>query len=185
MARQSKLIPLSPVLLVATANALRAMPPARRWGKDGIGLVHFAGYYAHFDFKMHRSSWIIPLGQNCAELARFAESERIFADRPAAGDIFLAWSEHDQRFTRAGIVEVVAGAGAFSTGLWYFDCRTIEAFPRPRRRYDEVRKEKRKLSPECGDRFVRWADLDGRYAVSDPVSKEQVDLATMRVASVA
>ena len=179
-------IPLSPVLLVACANALVALCAERRWGRDGAGLVHYAGYHSHYDIRMDRSSWPLPLANDCAELARFAEAEGILSvERPAAGDVFLAWSEHDVRFTRAGIVTRVVGAGTFSTGLGWFDCRTIEAFARPRRTADEVKKEKRKLSPECGDRIVRWADLDGRGAVSNPLSREQVEIATRRLASAA
>jgi hypothetical protein len=186
MARPSSLIPLSPVLLVASANALAAMPPARRWGDGGVEFVHLAGRHSHYDVRSDRSSWPIPVGDSCAALARFAEGKGVLSvEPPAVGDVFLAWSPYERRYTSSGIVELVKHAGTYSTGLWYFDCRTIEGFPRPRRPHDEVKKEKRKLSPACGDRFVRWADLDARGAVSDPLSREQVELATVRQPSAA
>ena len=179
-------IPLSPVLLVSCANALASLHAARRWGREGVGFVHYAGYHSHYDLKMHRSSWPIPRGDDCAELAQFAEAEGILSvERPAPGDVFLVWTEKKQRFTQAGIVELVAGAGNFVTGLGWFECHTIEAFARPRCKSDRVKKKTRKLSPECGDRIVRWADLDGRGAVSNPLSREQVELATRRLANAA
>jgi len=46
-------------------------------------------------------------------------------------------------------------------------------------------KRKRKLSPECGDRFVRWADLDARAAAGNRLSREQAGMATMRLAKAA
>ena len=44
---------------------------------------------------------------------------------------------------------------------------------------------RRNLSPERGDRLVRWVDLDARGAASDPLAREQVELATMRAAKAA
>ena len=98
------------------------------------------------------------------------------------GDLFLVWSPSEQAFTRTGIVECVAGTGSFDGGVGYFRCRTIEAFTPDHAVLDGVKRRTRKLSPECGDRFVRWVDLDARAAVSDALS---VDMAAMRLAKAA
>ena len=66
----------------------------------------------------------LPHGQDCGELARFAEAERILsAEPPTMGDIFVVLSPSEQAFTRTGIVECVAGTGSFDGGVGYFRCR--------------------------------------------------------------
>ena len=198
MTRASSPIPLSPVLLVASANALTGLSCGRPWGRGGVLFVHHVGFRSQFDVGMGHSSWPIPRGEDCGELARFAEAERILsAEAPAMGDIFLIWSEKKRRFRRTGIVAFVEkGERCFPSGLRYFDCRTIEAFTPDDGTGDGVKLRSRNLSPERGDRLVRWVDLDARGAVSDPLSREfppaasspfgnLVDLARMREVKVA
>jgi hypothetical protein len=50
---------------------------------------------------------------------------------------------------------------------------------------DGVKWWRRHISPKRGDRLVRWVDLDARGAASDPLTREQVELATMRAAKAA
>ena len=92
--------------------------------------VHHVGFRSQFDVGMGHSSWPIPHGEDCGELARFAAAESILsAEAPAMGDIFLVWSEKKHRFKRAGIVAFVEeGERSFPSGLRYFACQTIEAF---------------------------------------------------------
>ena len=164
------MIPLSPSRVVAWGSRLIASPQGREWPTNGVEFVHFLGYHAHYDAATGRSSWPIPLRNSCAGLVRFAESRGILsAEPPAAGEIFLIWSEVEQRFMRAGFVAFVARAESWPGGARFFACHTIEAYSPGHSRNGGFAKDRRKLSPECGDRFVRWAELEGRGGERDAV----------------
>ena len=187
MTARSLIIPLSPALLVAGAASLTGLHHVRRWGQGGVLFVHHVGFRSQYDRGVRCSSWPIPHGEDCGELARFAEERSILsAEPPRLGDIFLVWSEKKHRFKRTGIVAFVEeGERFFPSGLRYFACQTIEAFTPEEGEADGVKWWRRNLSPERGDRLVRWVDLDARGAASDPLAREQVDLATMRAAKAA
>src|SRR5688500_7819128 len=104
------MVPLSPFLLIATAQAfvgqgadsetrrgrlVRSMcdrvgdPKAERWS---AAFVHHAGYWSHYGVRGGSSSWPLPATNDPHELEQFAQESDIFAIEPRAGDVFLHWS---------------------------------------------------------------------------------------------
>jgi hypothetical protein len=119
---RSHIVPLSPALLVAAANAfvgvgeqggdnrgqmvetfLRgvSLPPGLPWC---AAFVHHVGYSAHFDHVTGRSSWPLPATGSCEALARAARAQGVLRDEPYVGDIFLLYSQLRRRFIHTGIV---------------------------------------------------------------------------------
>src|SRR5687768_9207952 len=97
---RSHVVPLSPSLLVAAANAfvglgeeggdnrgqmverfLRGvfLPPGAPWC---AAFVHHVGYAAHYDQLAQRSSWPLPATGSCDALARAARASVVLRDEP-------------------------------------------------------------------------------------------------------
>ncbi len=167
------MIPLTPSFLVAAATTLvgRRLPVESR-----TAFVHYVGYWSHYEHGAARSSWPLPRASSCAELATYAEEERILRRRPLAGDVFLLWHAPTASFEHTGIVARVRGAGITPGGTRWVDCHTIEDFPHPGDRPDreavtiEVVCRVRRFYPSrtVGDRFIRWANLDRRWIAGQP-----------------
>ena len=119
---RSHIVPLSPALLVAAANAfvgvgeqggdnrgqmveffLRgvALPPGLPWC---AAFVHHVGHSAHYDQLTGRSSWPLPATGSCDALARAARASGVLCDEPYVGDVFLLYSRLRGRFIHTGIV---------------------------------------------------------------------------------
>lgn len=153
---------LTPCAFVAAANAALRTWSQYTWKHDGTQFVQHVGISSHLDCESGRSIWPFPEVTDCEELAHVATANRTLSvQKPYSGELFLLFSRPLRRFVKAGIVAWRTGSGTFrKTGLVYYDCLTIESRPHAAGAYQIPRK----LSPEAGDRFIRWADLDGHAA---------------------
>ena len=103
-------VPLSPALLVAAANAfvgvseqggdnrgqmvehfLRSvhLPPGQPWC---AAFVYHVGHSALYDHMTRRSSWPLPATGSCETLARAARANGVLRNEPYVGDVFLLYS---------------------------------------------------------------------------------------------
>jgi hypothetical protein len=122
LTHRSHIVPLSPALLVAAANAFVGV---REEGGDNRGqmvehflrgvhlaagqpwcaaFVHHVGHSAHYDHLARRSSWPLPATGSCDALARAASAQGVLREEPYVGDVFLLWSRARGRFIHTGIV---------------------------------------------------------------------------------
>lgn len=120
--RRTHVVPLSPALLVAAANAfigvgeeggdnrgqmverfLRGvhLPPGAPWC---AAFVYHVGHFALFDHLSQRSSWPLPPTGSCEALARAARAQGVLREEPHVGDVFLLYSRRVRRFIHTGIV---------------------------------------------------------------------------------
>ena len=182
--------PLSPAFFLTTALALvddaealdakpcgmfsgvtrRYLPPndggdAGDIANDGwsAAFVHHVGYWSHFDYAAGRSVWPLPATASCSELAAFAASHFLLAgDAPESGDIYLLWSPVKKAFVRAGIVLRNIQPLPYPSGRIHYQCLTIDGDTTPSgsRRGPYTAIVQRSLSPDRGDRLVRWPLLD-------------------------
>jgi hypothetical protein len=178
-------IPLTPLLLIGAANALVGFGedhPGRSRGRlvhrflkevgvdEGAGadmawdaaFVHHAGYWSHFDERMRRSAWPLPLSPSREDLGEFASEEGVLAEHPVRGDLFLLWAPAKREFVRTGIIIEVEGKGFYTNGQEYHECVTIEGDSNATRgpRGGQILRQLRVFSAERGDRFVRWTALE-------------------------
>jgi hypothetical protein len=184
------MIPLAPAFLVAAANGLvglRADGSNRRLMLDLFlrgasqpagqpwcaAFVHHVGYWSQFDYATNASSWPLPSSPSCHWLGEHARSRRILRETPADGDVFLLWSPMGVCFAHTGVVAHVGALGETPAGRRWFDCDTIEGSTSDDGGRSgggsaawRVIRRTRRFYPSAGDRFIRWADLDGRAAVA-------------------
>jgi hypothetical protein len=173
---------LAPSLLTATANALLGLnldeQDRRRLAQQfmqGTGhtrlkrwdaaFVHYAGYWSHFDQRRGRSTWPLPAAPRCQDLARFARVNDVMSDEaPQPGELLLLWSPCLMGFVRTGIILAVEPPETRPNGLRYYECHTIEGNVTQTARLDGDRlgRVSRFLSPEFGDRTIRWTELEQR-----------------------
>jgi hypothetical protein len=173
------MIPLSPALVVAAANAFVGLGEDRGSGGDNRGqmvelflrevkqppgqpwcaaLVYHVGYWSHFDHRAGKSSWPLPATASCWELGDFAKRKKILKARPAEGDVFLLHSVRLKRFHHTGVV--ISVDECLTDGR--YACTTVEGNTNAdgsANGYTTLRRVRR-LGGE--DRFIRWANLDGR-----------------------
>ncbi|MDB4890479.1 MAG: hypothetical protein JWL61_2334 [Gemmatimonadetes bacterium] len=176
---------LSPQLLIVTASAFVGVGENaadhtegglidrffRSGSKEGdaarrewdVALIQHCGYWSHFDHRIERSSWPVSEARTPNDLGVFGLARGILVDQPESGDIFLQFSPSHQDFLRAGIVVRVCGHGVFARNRSYVDLLTIEGDTDESGRFGQGKAMRlaRRLSPSLGDRFLRWADLDG------------------------
>jgi hypothetical protein len=167
------MVPLTPSFLVAAATALvgRRVPV-----ESCTALVHYLGYWSHYHHESARSSWPLSREASCAEVAKYAEEEAILRTEPLAGDVFLLWHAPTARFEHTGIVARVRDSGITPGGTCWVECDVIEGTPECGDARDgeapmiDVVSCVRRFypSPGAGDRFIRWADLDGRWILGQP-----------------
>ncbi len=143
-------------------------PPGQPWC---AAFVHHVGYWSHFDYKAAKSSWPLPATASCYLLGLFARHRGILRQAPRPGDVFLLWSPLHVRFAHTGIVAHVVEEGKTPGGNAWFDCETIEGNTNDDGGRDGwgVLRRKRRFYPAAGDRFIRWADLDGRGDTGQPL----------------
>jgi hypothetical protein len=179
------MLPLSPSLLIAAANAFvglddstedapgegslraqflrevrvpRAAVAAAAWH---TAFVHHVGYWSHFDGAGRHSSWPLPPTNDPSRLAHFAKREDVLVTLPAPGDIFLLWSPRRRTFVRSGIVERIVDTGFRRNLHLFYDCVTIEGDTDEcmSLRGGHTLRHLRTLSSQDGDRFIRWRDI--------------------------
>jgi hypothetical protein len=177
------MIPLSPALLVAAANAFVGL------GEDGgdnrgqmvemflrevkqpagqpwcAAFVHHVGYWSHFDHRAGHSSWPLPATASCWQLGDFARKRKILELRPTDGDVFLVFSRKMRRYYHTGIVISVDECHVASDSAFYL-CRTVEGNTNSdgsENGYTTLRR-KRRFSGD--DAFIKWVKLDSRLSVA-------------------
>ena len=176
------MIPLTPALVIATANAFVGLgtklaleecflrevwagakaASVLRWD---TAFVHHVGYWSHYHHKAKQSSWPLPPTATPPELAQIAAARDALVDDPMPGDLFLLWSPAREEFLRTGIVvEVGKKRRKDLDGSRYRECVTIEGDTDPTmaRGGGAVLRHERRLSSARTDRFVRWTALDAR-----------------------
>ena len=175
---RSHVVPLSPALLVAAANAfigvseqggdnrgqmvelfLRgvSLPPGQPWC---AAFVHHVGYSAHYDHLTRRSSWPLPATGSCEALARAARANGALRDEPYVGDIFLLYSALQRRFIHTGIVVGVREEERVHERDVHV-CVTVEGNTNDdgsSNGYATMRKV-RTFREADGHRFIRWAEM--------------------------
>lgn len=172
--------PLSPAFFITAALALvddispsevdpREDPPAlpNRYRDSCEGwsaaFVHRAGYYSHFDYRMEASIWPLPATSSCTELAAFAADHSVLCrGEPKPGDIYLLWSPAKKLFVRAGIILGRTKQHVYPSGRIGHECLTIDADTTldGALRGPCTAIVRRLLSPDAGDRWIRWPMLE-------------------------
>src|SRR5438105_9608564 len=131
------MIPLTPALLVASANAFVGRTQVHTLNASLVGLLeaghawciaflHYVGYWSHFETFRHGSSWPCPLVRSCAELGDFAAARGILRKDAHIGDVFLMFSHDRGCFAHTGVVvgaESLCRVGADDRLL---TCMTVE-----------------------------------------------------------
>jgi hypothetical protein len=128
-------------------------------GGWSAAFVHHVGYCSQFDEREGRSVWPLPITASCTELASFAAQNFVLAgDAPQPGDVYLLWSPRKQQFVRAGIVLRYVRPSVYPSGRTGYECLTIDGDTTwngsLRGSYTAV--VRRALSPDAGDRLIRW-----------------------------
>jgi len=176
------MIPLTPSLLVAAANAFVGL------GEDGgdnrgqmvelflrevdqkpgapwcAAFVYHVGFWSHYEAAARKSSWPLLRTASCEELGEYARKRGISLRDPHVGDVFLKYSPDHGRFTHTGIVATVCAVhriGGDRDPHFLSECTTIEGNTNDdgsANGYTTLRKERR-FNSFVGDRFVRWPDV--------------------------
>jgi hypothetical protein len=177
--------PLCPQLLIGAANAFYRMgqesdihpgrtvevmlsgvgqPPGTPWE---VAFIYHVGYWSHYINSASYSSWPLPPTASVRDLGEFAKERNILRKNPELGDIALVCSATAKVFTHAGIV-IDRTMHRQANGRRYVRCVTIEGNVAPggKSRDRLVLRVTREYSPDVGDRFVRWVDLDVRDTYS-------------------
>ena len=181
---RSHIVPLSPALLVAAANAfvgvseqggdnrgqmvehfLRGvhLPPGQPWC---AAFVHHVGHSAHYDQLAGRSSWPLPATGSCEALARAARAQGVLRDEPYVGDLFLLYSRLRGRFIHTGIVVGVQDEERVHERDVHV-CVTVEGNTNndgSSNGHTTMRKV-RTFREGDGHKFVRWVEME-RKAVA-------------------
>ena len=178
---RSRLVPLSPALLVAAANAfvgvseqggdnrgqmvelfLRGvqLPPGQPWC---AAFVHHVGYASHYDQLLRRSSWPLPATGSCEALARAARAARAagaLREEPHVGDVFLLYSARQRRFVHTGIVVGVDGEEQVHARDVH-TCVTVEGNTNADGSANGTTtlRKVRTFREADGHRFVRWTEM--------------------------
>jgi hypothetical protein len=169
------MIPLTPTLLVAAANAFVGLGeegadnhgqmvelflrevnqlPGQPWC---LAFVHHVGFWSHFDHRMGKSSWPLPPTASCSKLGEVADGLDILKDKPMDGDVFLVFSQKKGRFHHAGVV-----LGIDACEPMGYLCTVVDGNTNSdgsENGYTTLRHPRRFKK---ADRFVRWVDLANR-----------------------
>jgi len=141
-------------------------------GSWDAAIVNHWGYWSHFDHESEQSSWPVIAAASADDLNEFGLLKGVLRDEPEAGDIFLQHSPMHRGFVRAGVLARVVARGAVDEERRYFDVLTIEgntgAAGQPGG--EQTLRVERRLSPERGDCFLRWMDLDDGAGAVDPTA---------------
>jgi hypothetical protein len=172
------IVPLSPALLVAAANAfvgvseqggdnrgqmvehfLRSvhLPPGQPWC---AAFVHHVGHSAHYDHATRRSTWPLPATGSCEALARAARANGVLRDEPHVGDVFLLYSRARARFIHTGIVVGVEDEQRVYERDFHL-CVTVEGNTNDdgsANGHTTLRKL-RTFREADGHKFIRWVEM--------------------------
>ncbi len=175
---RSHIVPLSPALLVAAANAFVGLgeeggdnrgqmverflqgvflPPGQPWC---AAFVYHVGHSAHLDQLAQRSSWPLPATGSCEALARAARASGVLRDEPHVGDVFLLYSRTARRFVHTGIVVGVQDEHLVQ-GRDVHLCVTVEGNTNndgSSTGHTTLRKV-RTFREADGHAFIRWAEM--------------------------
>ena len=170
------MIPLTPCLVVAAANAFVGLgeaagddrqrlaelflrevkqPPGQPWC---VALVYHIGYCSHFDHRTGRSSWPLPATESCAELGE--DAKQVLESAPQDGDVFLLYSPMAKEFVHTGIVLSVDDVFPVADGQRY-RCTTLEGKTIEDGSASVCTAVRRCRVFGAKDQFIRWVDLDG------------------------
>ena len=178
---------LSPQLLIATTRALAGM---RVTGEQDLGdatladplvertwhdqrppswdarFIQQCGYWSHYDHRSRSSTWPIPVDLTTPELGFFGLAHNVLYDTPEPGDIFLMWGPQRELFIHSGVVVDVLATHLVLGRKPSFDVYTIEGDTDDYGRLagGQTKRVRRRLSAALGDRFLRWAELEGESA---------------------
>ena len=156
-----------------------------------VALVHHIGYWSHFDVASGGSGWPLPRARTADELSQVAARHHVARDEPRVGDIFLQYGPAKKEYVRAGLVAEILEAGSYSAAMRaqsrYYDIVAIEGATELDGRLGgrHVERLVRRLVPECGDRFLRWTEIDGAQtaAISLEVAGTAREYAAQRTAA--
>jgi len=188
LSHRSHIVPLSPALLVAAANAFIGVSEEGEAGGDAGGrmvetylrrvrltsgqpwcaaFVHHVGYSAHFDHATGRSSWPLPATGSCDTLARTARAHGVLHHEPYVGDVFLLYSRARGRFIHSGIVVSVRDEERVHERNVHV-CVTVEGNANDEwsNHGHTARRQVRTFREADGHRFVRWAEMEQRVAAA-------------------
>ena len=178
LTHRTHLVPLSPALLVAAANAFVGVSEQRGDNRGQMvehflrsvslplgqpwcaAIVHYVGHAAHCDDVSGRSSWPLPATGSCEALARAARAHGVLRDEPYVGDVFLLYSQTRGRFIHTGIVVGVQDEGRVHERDVHV-CVTVEGNTNDdgsSNGHTTLRKV-RTFREADGHRFVRWAEM--------------------------
>ena len=178
------MIPLSPALLVATANAFVGLgeeggdnrgqmvelflkevklPAGQPWC---AAFVHHIGYWSHYDIGLKLSSWPLRDTASCEVLARDAKEAGVLKNEPEAGDVFLLYSKELKRFHHTGVIAEISSRRESRFDVSYV-CETIEGNTNSdgsANGYTTLRRVRTFVPSQSNEahKFIRWVDLDGR-----------------------
>jgi hypothetical protein len=175
------MIPLTPMLLVAAANSLVGVSELggdnrgpmvelflREVGQEPgapwcAAFVYHVGHASHYDAARKMSSWPLMRTASCMDLWKQARDFRILRFEPRVGDVFLKFSPTLNRFYHTGIVVALHQPDA-QEDRGVFVCTTIEGNTNDdgsANGYTTLRRVRRFTpSPEEGDAFIRWVELE-------------------------
>lgn len=180
------MIPLTPALLVAAANAFVGLgedgadnrgqmvelflrevrqPPGQPWC---AAFVHHVGYWSHFDNVTRKTSWPLPATASCYELGKFALDHKVLTRDPHIGDVFLVYSKDHKRFAHTGVIVSINGEYRTAGDGMVFTCTTVEGNTNDdgsANGYTTLRRP-RSFNTFVGDRFIRWPELDSRLTAA-------------------
>ena len=182
---RTHMVPLSPALLVAAANAfvgvgeqggdnrgqmvehfLRSvsLPPGQPWC---AAFVHHVGVSAHYDHASQRSSWPLPATGSCDALARAARANGVLRDEPGFGDVFLLYSKLRGRFIHTGIVVGVEDEDQVHERDVHV-CVTVEGNTNSdgSSNGNTTLRKVRTFKEADGHKFVRWVEMVRRVVAA-------------------
>jgi hypothetical protein len=172
------LVPLTPALLVAAANAFVGFteqgadnhgqvverflsqvhqPPGQPWC---AAFVYHVGYHSHYADSTKISTWPLPATASCQELFAYARARNVLRDEPEIGDVFLKYSSELRRYAHTGIITGVDNpdrAGIRDVHV----CTTIEGNTNEdgsREGFATLRKI-RTFREVDGHKFIRWTEI--------------------------
>lgn len=159
-----------------TVGALGRVPADADEEAWGLHFLQHVGRRSQMSHRPGGLSWPLPDVGSAQELAAFARSHRVLREGiPRRGDVVLVWSPVKKMFLRSGIVSSVDPTPiTWPDGRLGYDCTTIEcvAVREGTEMVRTVAQRERRISPENGDRLIRWTELCDR-----DVSAELVEAA--------
>ena len=134
-----------------------------------VAFINSVGYWAHYDQRTRDSSWPLPHLESAGALATLGQRAKVLFNTPRVGDLVVVWTPGLARYTRVDLVaEVIRHRKTWverqKTGVGErqdeVECLTLGAHCRGARA--------ERFLPSSGDRFLRWANLEGQTQYGTP-----------------